>query len=96
MTTIKGVFYTKEQYDALVAERDEARKACEKAIRERRSLEIKEDDWHSAYERSLAEVARLREALRGKCDCGHIHDRDNGCDDCSCWGWSCAALGEDA
>ena len=53
-----------EERDALVAERDEARKACEKAIRERRSLEIKEDDWHSAYERSLAEVARLREALR--------------------------------
>ena len=45
---------------------------------------------------ALAEVARLREALRGKCDCGHIHDRDNGCDDCSCWGWSCAALGKDA
>ena len=29
MTTIKGVFYTKEQYDALVAERDEWKREAE-------------------------------------------------------------------
>jgi hypothetical protein len=41
---------------------------------------------------SVAERDRLKAALRGKCDCGHVHDRDSGCGDCSCWGWTCAAL----
>lgn len=49
---------------ALLAERDEARRACEKAIRERRSLEQKEDDWHSAYERAEAERDRAHTLLR--------------------------------
>lgn len=53
-----------EQVDRLEAERDEARRTCEKAVRERRSSEQKEDDWHSAYERSEARVARLEAVLR--------------------------------
>ena len=42
----------------------ELEQVCEKAIRERRSLESKEDDWHSAYERSERRVAELEAALR--------------------------------
>jgi chromosome segregation ATPase len=41
-----------------------AEAACEKAIRERRSLEIKEDDWHRAYEAAEAEVKRLQKIER--------------------------------
>lgn len=53
---------------AVVAERDEARRACEKAIRERQSLEIKEDDWHSAYERAVAERDEARQGMRNYMD----------------------------
>ena len=54
----------REEAEQLREERDAAVSACDKAIRERRSLEQKEDDWHSAYERAEAELARYREGLR--------------------------------
>jgi len=45
--------------DRLARRVAELEQVCEKAIRERRSLESKEDDWHSAYERSERRVAAL-------------------------------------
>src|SRR6185295_6903478 len=50
--------------DRLARRVAELEQVCEKAIRERRSLESKEDDWHSAYERSERRVAELEAALR--------------------------------
>ena len=45
--------------DRLARRVAELEQTCEKAIRERRSLESKEDDWHRAYERSERRVAEL-------------------------------------
>ena len=56
MTTIKGVFYTKEQYDALVAERDEF-----KASFMRENLDCV--DMQIRAEAAEAEVARLEDAI---------------------------------
>ena len=49
----------REARDRLARRVAELEQTCEKAIRERRSLESKEDDWHRAYERSERRVAEL-------------------------------------
>jgi hypothetical protein len=50
--------------DEIVQAAADLRVACEKAIRERQSLETKEDDWHRAYENAERRLREATDALR--------------------------------
>ena len=59
--------------ETALADQEGLRSACEKAIRERRSLEIKEDDWHRAYDRAEARAVAAETERDAALAAAHPH-----------------------